>query len=59
MIVAVVSTSATQASIRIPVLIVVGAAYGYALALAGVRIAAVAAEGRLPELCQAAIRSKL
>ena len=32
---------------------------GFALALAGVRIAAVAAERRLPELAQIAIRSKL
>ena len=36
-----------------------GAAYGLVLALAGVRIAAVAAERRLPELAQVAIRSKL
>ena len=36
-----------------------GAEYGFALALAGVRIAAVAAEHRLPELAQIAIRSKL
>jgi len=59
MIVAVVSTSATPATIRMPVLIVVGAVYGYLLALAGVRIAAVAVESKMPELCQAAIRSKL
>ncbi|HEX9622752.1 MAG TPA: hypothetical protein VF979_00130, partial [Streptosporangiaceae bacterium] len=58
-IVAVVSTSAAPAAVRIPVLIVTAAAYGYALALAGVRIAAVAAESRLPELCQAASHSKL
>jgi hypothetical protein len=35
------------------------AAYGLALAWAGVRIGARAAEGRLPELCQVAIRSQL
>jgi ABC-2 type transport system permease protein len=59
MIVAVTSTDAVQDTTRIPVLIVVGAAYGFVLALAGVRLAAIAAEGKLPELCQTAIRSKL
>ena len=38
---------------------VCSAAYGLALAWAGVRIAARAAEGRLPELCQIAVRTKL
>jgi hypothetical protein len=42
-----------------PVLLLCGAAYGLVLALAGVRIAALAAERRLPELAQIAIRSKL
>ena len=42
-----------------PALLLFAAAYGFALAIAGVRIAAAAAEGRLPELCQVAMRSKL
>jgi hypothetical protein len=43
----------------VPALLVCAAAYGAALAWTGVRIAARAAEGRLPELCQVAIRTKL
>ena len=35
------------------------AAYGFGLAWIGVRIAARAAERKLPELCQIAVRSKL
>jgi ABC-2 type transport system permease protein len=54
-----VLSNTAPAVIRMPVLLVCGAGYGYALALAGVRIAAVAAEHRLPELAQIAIRSKL
>jgi ABC-2 type transport system permease protein len=50
---------ADPAAIRMPVLLLCGAAYGFVLALAGVRIAALAAERRLPELAQIAIRSKL
>jgi hypothetical protein len=42
-----------------PVLLVCSAAYGLALAWIGVRIAAQAAERRVPELCQVALRSKL
>jgi hypothetical protein len=42
-----------------PVLVLGAAAYGIALAWIGVRIAARAAEQRLPELCQTAISSKL
>jgi ABC-2 type transport system permease protein len=59
MIIAVTATNSAQAGVRIPALIAIGALYGFALAAAGVQIAAAAAEGRLPELCQAAIRSKL
>jgi hypothetical protein len=33
------------------------AAYGFALALAGVRLAAAAAASKMPELCQVAVRS--
>jgi len=43
----------------VPALLVCAAAYGAALAWIGMRIAARAAEGRLPELCQVAIRTKL
>jgi hypothetical protein len=42
-----------------PALLLFAAAYGLALAIAGTRIAALAAEDRLPELCQVAVRSKL
>jgi ABC-2 type transport system permease protein len=52
-------TSADPAEVRVPALLVCAAAYGVALAWIGVRIAARAAEGRLPELCQVAIRTKL
>jgi ABC-2 type transport system permease protein len=50
-------TSTAPAAVRTPALIICSAAYGLALAWAGVQIAARAAEGRLPELCQTAIRS--
>ena len=59
LIFATVLSNADPAAIRMPVLLLCGAAYGFVLALAGVRIAAVAAERRLPELAQIAIRSKL
>jgi ABC-2 type transport system permease protein len=52
-------TSADPAEVRVPALLVCAAAYGVALAWIGVRIAARAAGGRLPELCQVAIRTKL
>ncbi len=58
-IIATVLTSADPAAIRMPVLILCAAAYGFALAIAGVRIAARAAAARLPELCQISGRSKL
>nr|MDQ2876296.1 hypothetical protein [Actinomycetota bacterium] len=51
-IIATVLTGADPATVRMPVLIVGSAAYGFALACLGVRIAARAAEGRLPELGQ-------
>jgi hypothetical protein len=41
------------------VLTVCAAAYGLALAWAGVRIAANAAEGKMPELCQVAMASQV
>jgi ABC-2 type transport system permease protein len=58
-IIAVNDTTGIASAVRMPVLILAAAAYGFALALAGVRIAGAAIEGKLPELCQAAIRSKL
>jgi ABC-2 type transport system permease protein len=50
-------TGTAPAAVRTPALIICSAAYGLALAWAGVRIAARAAEGRLPELCQIAVQS--
>jgi ABC-2 type transport system permease protein len=50
-------TSSDPAAVRTPVLLVGAAAYGLALAWAGVRLAAREAENRLPELCQVAVRS--
>ena len=58
-IVAVVLTSSDPPAARLPVLVVCAAAYGFALAVIGVRIAAGAAERKLPELAQIAVRSKL
>jgi ABC-2 type transport system permease protein len=58
-ILAAVFTSTVPEPIRAPVLLAGAAAYGFALALAGVRIAAAAAEQKLPELYQVALRSKL
>ena len=50
-------TSTAPAAVRTPALIICSAAYGLALAWAGVQIAAREAEARLPELCQIAVRS--
>jgi hypothetical protein len=58
-ILAVEFTHAVPAAVRIPVLVVCAAGYGLALAWAGARIAARAADRRLPELYQLAARSKL
>jgi ABC-2 type transport system permease protein len=58
-ILAVEFTHSVPAAVRIPVLVVCGAGYGLALAWAGARIAARAAERQLPELYQLAVRSKL
>ena len=56
-IVAAAFTSTAPAPVRAPALIIGSAAYGLALACAGVRYAAREAESKLPELCQVAIRS--
>jgi ABC-2 type transport system permease protein len=58
-ILALIFTSSVPDAVRIPVLVLGAAAYGGVLAWAGTRLAAIAAAGQLPELCQIAIRSKL
>jgi ABC-2 type transport system permease protein len=58
-IVAAVLTRTDPAAIWMPVLVLVGAAYGLALVWAGVRGAANLAEQKLPELAQIAIQSNL
>jgi ABC-2 type transport system permease protein len=52
-------TSGISAAIRLPVLFGCAAAYGFGLAWLGVRAAAIAAEGKQPELCQVAMRTSL
>ena len=44
---------------RIGVMLPGAAAYGFALAVIGVRLAAKVAEGTLPEMCQAALHTAL
>jgi ABC-2 type transport system permease protein len=58
-ILAAVFTRTDPAAIWMPVLVLGGAAYGLALAWAGVRGAANLAEQKLPELAQIAIQSNL
>jgi hypothetical protein len=58
-ILAAVFTRTDPAAIWIPVLVLASAAYGLALAWAGVRGAASIAEQKLPELAQIAIQSAL
>ena len=58
-VLAVAATRGDAAAVRMPVLVACGAGYGFALAWAGVRIAAAAAEPKLPELYQIAARSTL
>lgn len=52
-------TGSVSAAIRLPVLFGCAAAYGFGLAWLGVRAAAITAEGKLPELCQVAMRTSL
>jgi ABC-2 type transport system permease protein len=52
-------TSNVSAAVRLPVLFGCAAVYGFGLAWLGVRAAATAAEGKLPELCQVAMRTSL
>jgi len=58
-IVAAVLTAGAPLAIRAPLLTVGAAAYGLALAWAGVRIAATTGEAKMPELCQVALASKV
>jgi ABC-2 type transport system permease protein len=52
-------TSGVSAAAALPVLFGCAVAYGLGLAWLGVRAAAVLAEGKLPELCQIAMRTSL
>jgi ABC-2 type transport system permease protein len=52
-------TTGVSTAIRLPVLFGCAAAYGFGLAWLGVRAAAIVAEGKLPELCQVAMRTTL
>jgi len=56
-IVAGVLTTAALPAVRVPVLLTCSVAYGVLLAWAGVQLAARAAPGKLPELCQVAVRT--
>jgi ABC-2 type transport system permease protein len=56
-LVAAALTGTAPAAVRAPALIICSAAYGLALAWAGVQIAAREAQTRLPELCQIAVLS--
>jgi ABC-2 type transport system permease protein len=58
-IVAAVLTAGAPLALRAPIVTVGAAAYGLALAWAGVRIAAATGEGKMPELCQVALASKV
>jgi ABC-2 type transport system permease protein len=58
-IVGAVQTATDPLAIRIGVLWPCAAVYGFALALAGVRLAAAVATGKLPELTQVALRSAM
>jgi hypothetical protein len=52
-------TSSVSAAVRLPVLFGCAAVYGFGLAWLGVQVAATAAAGKLPELCQVAMRTSL
>ena len=46
-------------AIRIGVMLPGAAGYGFALAVAGVRLAAQVAESKMPEICQLALRTAM
>jgi ABC-2 type transport system permease protein len=54
---AILLTKSEPAAVRMPALVVGAAAYGLLLVWAGVRIAGLAADRKLPELAQVALRS--
>jgi ABC-2 type transport system permease protein len=56
-IIAATLTGSVPVAVRAPVLLICSAAYGLALAWLGMQWAAREAEGKIPELCQIAIRS--
>jgi hypothetical protein len=56
-IIGVVLAAKRPEAILIAVMLPVAVVYGFALAVAGVRLAANLAEGKMPELCQAALHS--
>jgi ABC-2 type transport system permease protein len=58
-IVAVVLAQTAPLAIRLGLLLPCAAIYGFALAFAGVRLAAAAAVGKVPELCQVALSSAM
>jgi ABC-2 type transport system permease protein len=58
-IVAAVLTASAPLAIRAPLLTIGAAAYGLALAWAGVQVAATAGASKMPELCQVALASKV
>ncbi len=58
-IILVLRTANDAMAVRIGVLVPAAAIYGFALAFAGVRLAAAAAAGRMPELSEAASRSAM
>jgi ABC-2 type transport system permease protein len=54
-----VFTESDPAAIRLPLIVLVAAGYGFGLTWAGMRFAAAMAAQKLPELCQVALRSRL
>jgi ABC-2 type transport system permease protein len=56
-IIGVLLAASDPLAVRIGVLLPGAAIYGFLLALAGVRLASAVGAGKLPELCQVAMRS--
>ena len=56
---AAVLTAGAPLALRAPLLTIGAAAYGLALAWAGVQIAATTGTSKMPELCQVALASKV